>query len=122
MKSPCPTCGNKRHVKTEKGWEPCECLKALRYSRRLAEAGIPKYMESFTWRGWASRHKAGAKFSYLVAELPGKLIAKACRTYALPGLPTLPSRGSDALSEVNLFLTNNSGSPRHRPIALPGHP
>ena len=76
MKPPCELCGNKRHILTEAGWVPCECLRSSRYSRRLTEAGIPRYMESFTWRGWADKHKAGAKILPRIKEYFEDIVAR----------------------------------------------
>ena len=81
MADPCPECGGSRHVWTKDGWRRCGCLKAERYSRRLADAGVPAYMESYTIERWAKKHRVAGRIlphvkSYLSDVVTRKPISR----------------------------------------------
>jgi DNA replication protein DnaC len=101
MPDNCEKCGGRKHVLTDKGWVPCECLRARHYSRRLETGGVPKYMESMKWRDWTARHKTAARLLPDVKEYFESVVAKEpiCRFRCFYG-----EAGSGKLTLALLFV------------------
>lgn len=52
----CENCGNRRHVLSPRGWEPCSCLKRATVAKARQMAGLAGVLASETWARCIGRY------------------------------------------------------------------